>query len=378
MELGQRPQITSDSVDQNNGPAKGSSRPPNSASTAVATDTHPTLKIKTEANDVPRQSEASSSSAVSIHDIHRFSDSDLTDMDDDVFNPDATGGNQSDMVEDGIIKGNNTFTDAAGGSRRCPSHRQTLLWKERTTSAGEDHHRRGSSLPAPAKPANFFTHSTLPRRATKRKEAKTGRKVDQPKIAAKDDLAERRTSTRLQGVAKKRYSIAEYSGEDGDDVTGGTTVRSSRSYSMATQNVMPKLETEGENIPEQDSWKAGWCKSDSSVNESPKNESAATKKTLLPAKDSIRARRVVKAVHKKSHSTTLIWTRRIDCPKGCGKTFGRAHDAHRHADQTMGCGGGQKAFVCSICDRNFTRQDALQRHQNKAEHSKRPGPHNRS
>lgn len=53
---------------------------------------------------------------------------------------------------------------------------------------------------------------------------------------------------------------------------------------------------------------------------------------------------------------------RVACLKGCGMTFARYAEARRHSEQTAGCGGGEKAFVCERCGSSFTRSDALSRH----------------
>ncbi|KAF7979363.1 hypothetical protein HWV62_42812 [Athelia sp. TMB] len=53
---------------------------------------------------------------------------------------------------------------------------------------------------------------------------------------------------------------------------------------------------------------------------------------------------------------------RVSCLKGCGKTFARFAEARRHSEQTTGCGGGEKAFLCERCGSSFTRSDALSRH----------------
>ncbi|KZP07574.1 hypothetical protein FIBSPDRAFT_281311 [Athelia psychrophila] len=53
---------------------------------------------------------------------------------------------------------------------------------------------------------------------------------------------------------------------------------------------------------------------------------------------------------------------RVVCFKGCGKTFARFAEARRHSEQTTGCGGGEKAFICERCSSSFTRSDALSRH----------------
>jgi uncharacterized C2H2 Zn-finger protein len=367
------PQTLSDNVSHSDTSDKESSRPPNSASTAVATESHATLEIKT---DVSRRANTLSNTSNPIHDIHDSSESDLTEIedDDDPLNiPDATAGNE------GIIKDDNTFIGAAGVNRRsarrpCPTRRQTLLWEERVNSDEEGRPRRGHSLPPPAKPSSMFTTNArpaLPLRATKHKVAKTPRKARQADHAATYDFTERRTSSRLHTAAKKSISFAEYSDKDSDDGhsdTGG--------HEVATPNIVHKLGTEGKDTLEPDAWKAGWSKSDSWAMESPgkelavKDEPVATKGKQLPARSSPRSQPVAQAVHKKSHSRTAT-TRRIVCPKGCGATFGRAHDAQRHANQSMGCGGGQKAYACPVCGSNFTRQDALHRHHSHVHSTKR-------
>jgi hypothetical protein len=55
---------------------------------------------------------------------------------------------------------------------------------------------------------------------------------------------------------------------------------------------------------------------------------------------------------------------RAKCPNGCLKTFSRAQDAHRHANETMQCRGGgeRKSYPCMQCSKVFTRSDALRRH----------------
>jgi hypothetical protein len=54
---------------------------------------------------------------------------------------------------------------------------------------------------------------------------------------------------------------------------------------------------------------------------------------------------------------------RHPCPKTCGKTFTRAVDAKRHAEETKTCGGIKKAWVCIPCGADFSRKDGLKRHQ---------------
>jgi uncharacterized Zn-finger protein len=55
---------------------------------------------------------------------------------------------------------------------------------------------------------------------------------------------------------------------------------------------------------------------------------------------------------------------RAKCPNGCLKTFSRAQDARRHANETMQCRGGgeRKSYPCMQCSEVFTRSDALRRH----------------
>jgi uncharacterized C2H2 Zn-finger protein len=180
----------------------------------------------------------------------------------------------------------------------------------------------------------------------------------------------------------KEISIVECSDEDRDLNDGGMGEGSSMSAGsskVAVQSIVPKVETDDEDALEPDSWKAGWAKSDSWARDFPKMEpvieenSASSKRKIIPSTKSLRSQRIGQTVHKKSYSKLSV-SRRVECPKGCGKTFGRAHDAHRHADQTMGCGGGQKPFVCPKCGNLFSRKDALKRHQGYADDGKRSVP----
>ena len=379
------------------------SGPPISSSTAVATNPNATPKVKTE--DVSSRSNTSSRSPPPIVDYDQFSDSDLTEIDDDVpgvaFNssttPDATVGNQTDDENDNIIDVDNPTADSSSLTRRStrrryPTHR-LALWAEGVNSDEPDQTRRRHSLPAPEKSSNFLTIPSRPATlflTSKQRNTKSGPKA---KHAAVSDLAERRISNRLRNAMTKGTSFAEYSDEEPDHSDRGMVIGSSRSAGgsqVAVQDVVPKVETEDSDILEPDSWKAGWAKSDSwakelhkiepcvededeDENEDEDEDPVPTKRRIIPSRNSLRSQRIGQPIHKKSYNK-LTMSRRVECPKGCGKTFGRAHDAHRHADQTMGCGGGQKPFVCTKCGNHFSRKDALKRHQGYTIDGKRSAP----
>lgn len=350
------------------------STPPNPASTLV--DTEPNTAVKIEAGDAPPRPQTSSKSNP-IDDVGAPSDSDLTEIDDVppgvAFG--ATLANQRD-TEDGEITGDEnivadpTASTRRSSRRRCPTRRQTLLWEEPVDSETA-YPRRRHSLPTPGKPSDISTtHPRLetPLRATKQKVTKVGRKAYQTKRGAAHHFVERRKSSRIQTAAEKSASFVDENDQLGSQIAPSSG--SAGSSKMATQNDVPdhETETEDDNVAEPDSWKAGWSKSDSWVKESPpktmpivKDDPVATKKSLR-SRSNHRSQRIGKATHKKAHSK-LLMGRRVECPKGCGKTFGRTHDAHRHADQTMGCGGGHKGFVCPTCGNYFSRKDALKRHQ---------------
>jgi hypothetical protein len=377
-------------VDHNPRPGEELFIPPNFASTLVGTEPNTTVKI--EAEDAPHRPQTSSKSNP-IDDVGAPSDSDLTEIDDVppgvAFG--ATPANLRDTEDGEIIRDENIAVDPTAftrrsARRRCPTRRQTLLWEEPVDSSETAHPRRRHSLPAPGKPSDISTtHPRLetPLRATKQKVTTAGRKAYQAKRGAAYDIVERRKSSRIQTAAEKSASFAKYSDEN-DDELGGQVASSSGSAGsskMAAQNDVPDNETETEDydVVEPDSWKAGWSKSDSWAKESPpktmpivKDDPVASKKSLR-SRSNHRSQRTGKAIHKKAHSKLLIG-RRVECPKGCGKTFGRTHDAHRHADQTMGCGGGHKGFVCPTCRNYFSRKDALKRHQGYGSDGRRSVP----
>jgi hypothetical protein len=405
------PQNVPDIVDLSHGSNNESSGPLiSSSSTAVATNPNATPNVKTE--EVSSRSNTSSRSPPPIVDFDQFSDSDLTEIDDDVpgvaFNssttPDATVGNQTNNGNDNIIDVDNPTADAGNSTRRStrrryPTHRLTL-WAKGVNSDEPDQTRRRHSLPAPEKSSNFLTISPRPATllpASKQRNTKSGPKA---KHAAVSDAAERRISNRLQNAMTNETSLEEYSDEEPYHSDRGMVIGSSRSAGgsqVAVQTVVPKVETEDSDIIEPDSWKAGWAKSDSWAKELHKiepfveddndndNESGSeneneneddpvpTKRKIIPSRNILRSQRIGQSVHKKSYSK-LTMSRRVECPKGCGKTFGRAHDAHRHADQTMGCGGGEKPFVCTKCGNHFSRKDALKRHQGYTIDGKRSAP----
>jgi len=397
-ELPIAPQNVSDNVDFSHGSNKESSSPPISSSTAVATNPNATPKVKTE--DVSSRSNTSSRSSPPIVNFDQFSDSDLTEIDDDVpgvasnssTTPDATAGNQTGDGNDNIIDVDNPTVNVGSLTRRStrrryPTHRLTL-WAEGVNADEPDQTRRRHSLPAPEKSSNLFT---IPSRsatlflASKQLDTKSGPKA---KHAAVSDLAEKRISNRLQNAMANGSFFAECSDEEADHNDRGMVIGSSRSAGgsqVAVQNVVPKVETEDSDILEPDSWKAGWAKSDSWTKELHKiepfvedededeDDPVPTKRKIIPSRSSLRSQRIGQSIHKKSYSK-LTMSRRVECPKGCGKTFGRAHDAHRHADQTMGCGGGQKPFVCTKCGNHFSRKDALKRHQGYTIDGKRSAP----
>lgn len=381
-ELHKSTQTISDIVHVTGTSDKESSRPPNSASTAVATEPYAILKIKTEANDVFSRGETPFGLS-DPNSVYEFNDPDLTDIDDDDPSHfrDATVENRSDGADGGTIDGDYALIDVSEVNRRptrrrCPTRRQTLLWKEPVITHQRDHSRRGHSLPAPPKSACMSTPYKSPLlllRTSKQKETKT-RKGHQGKQAPRVDFVERRISSRLQTAAMKNMLFVDHLDKDDDGDHDDTDVRP-RSHKVAAQEIDSKLETEDNDVPDPDSWKAGWSKSDGWDKTSPKEEHAVKNEPItntrnhLSVRTSLYPRRSLNGLRKSRNKTAR--NRRIECPKGCGKTFGRPHDAYRHADQTVGCGGGQRAFICPTCDGQFTRHDALKRHRNHAEHCKR-------
>jgi len=365
---------SNDNIDTNETSDKESSRPPNAASTVVATEPHPTLKIKAEASHTSSQA-TNSSISDDIRAIREFSDSDLTDIDDSAT-PDvrgATVGNQCAKADVSVINSNKTLLAGTRVNRRstrrtCPTRRLTLLRDEQVNSNCRDHPpRRRHSLPTSATLTNISTSSTLATmqvRPTKWKEAKTGQKGHDM------DSVERRMSGRLQTNGKKRISILEYFDEGSDDGCGSAVVVPPRSHNGAPQDVGSKSQMEANGDSDPDSWKAGWSKVDDWAKEPPENQPfvkdvpAITMRRHQPVRTSRRPKRML-------YSTST--GPRVECPKGCGKTFGRLLDARRHANQTIGCGGG-KRFVCVTCGIPFCRRDALRRHQNKQKHGSSPGP----
>lgn len=86
-------------------------------------------------------------------------------------------------------------------------------------------------------------------------------------------------------------------------------------------------------------------------------ESPTASKVVEKGKAKAKATKLMKTPTKARHPVG-----RVVCFKGCGKTFARFAEARRHSEQTTGCGGGEKAFICERCSSSFTRSDALSRH----------------
>ena len=127
--------------------------------TTIVTDSHATSRIgDAKLKDIPSRADTSSSSPYPSHDInHGFSDSDLTEIDDDEepIVSDATPGNLGDSAGSGIIEAGNTFNSATEMNHHsacCPhTHFQSLLCEEHNSLDGEGHSR---STSAPAKTVN--------------------------------------------------------------------------------------------------------------------------------------------------------------------------------------------------------------------------------
>jgi hypothetical protein len=349
------------------------SAPPASASTILATEPYATHNI--DMKDASHSDNTSSEPSYPVGDIDGCSDSDLTEIDELPDVADATVRSRSGNV-DGDSKDDSTIFYATGSTHRStrphlPTHRK-ILAREETEAEANDHNPQHHSLLTPTKPSNcIVTH--LPPQLSQSKVTKTEWKA---KDARLDDFVERRTSTRLQNTVTKR-SFSEYVGDDNSSITGHAS-SSAGSSKAAAQIINLKVEAEEKDVLAGDLWKTGWSKADSWAKVSPKVESAPKDVPVVTNPNQKYLAIKGNSIHEQSKKPQSKYGKaksgRVDCPRGCGMSFGRAHDAYRHADESMVCGSGQKGYVCPDCGHHFSRRDALKRHQGRLDPNKRLGP----